>query len=49
MITRYHEEKPREKRSRQEQATIEYNYDMADVWQLELEKLESKISKVERS
>jgi hypothetical protein len=48
-IARYLEEKPLEKRSRREQATIEYNYSMADVWQLELEKLELKISKVERS
>ncbi len=49
MLAKYHEEKPREKRSRREQSNIEYNYAMADTWQLELEKLESKISKVERS
>ncbi len=48
-ITQYLEEKPREKRSRREQATIEYNYQMADVWQIELDRLEFKISKVERS
>ncbi len=49
VIAMYFEEKSIEKRSRREQATIEYNYSMADTWQLELEKLEFKISKVERS
>ncbi len=48
-IAKYYEEKPREKRSRREQASVDYNYYMADVWQMELEKLEFKISKVERS
>ncbi len=48
-IARYLEEKPLEKRSRREQAPIEYNYQMADVWQIELDRLEFKISKVERS
>ena len=47
-IAQYLDEKPREKRSRREQATIEYNYHMADIWQLELERLEFKISKVEK-
>ncbi len=46
MIAKYYEEKPREKRSRREQATIEYNYHMADIWQLEFEKLELKISQI---
>jgi hypothetical protein len=41
------EEKPREKRSKKEQSTIEYNYAMADIWQEELEKLEYKMSKIE--
>jgi hypothetical protein len=48
-IARYLEEKPKEKRSRREQATIEYNYSMADIWQQELDRLQFKISKVERS
>ena len=48
-FARYLEEKPREKRSRREQATMEYNYHMADVWQQELEKLEFKISQIERN
>ncbi len=48
-IARYLEEKPLEKRSRREQATIEYNYHMADIWQQELDRLQFKISKVERS
>jgi hypothetical protein len=48
-IARYLEEKPREKRSRREEATIEYNYHMADIWQQELDRLQFKISKVERS
>ncbi len=48
-FAKYLEEKPREKRSRREQATMEYHYNMADVWQLELEKLEFKISQIERS
>ncbi len=43
------EEKPREKRSKKEQSTIEYNYAMADMWQEELEKLEFKIEKIERN
>ena len=30
-IARYLEEKPLEKRSRREQATVEYNYSMADI------------------
>ncbi len=47
-IARYLEEKPLEKRSRREQATIEYNYSMADIWQQELEQLEFKISQVKR-
>ncbi|MBC8502045.1 MAG: hypothetical protein H8D35_02830 [Nitrosopumilus sp.] len=48
-IARYLEEKSKEKRSRREQATIEYNYHMADIWQQELDRLEFKISKAERS
>ena len=48
-FARYLEEKPREKRSRREQATMEYNYHMADVWQLELERLEFKIEQIERN
>ena len=48
-IARYLEEKPKEKRSRREQATIEYNYSMADIWQQELDRLQFKISNVERS
>ena len=48
-IARYLEEKPLEKRSRREQAAIEYNYHMADIWQQELDRLQFKISKVERS
>ena len=47
-FAKYLEEKPREKRSRREQVTMEYNYDMANIWQLELEKLEFKISQIER-
>ncbi len=46
-IARYLEEKPLEKRSRREQAAIEYNYHMADIWQLELERLEFKIHQTE--
>ncbi len=46
---RYLEEKPLEKRSRRERATIEYNYSMADVWQQELERLEFKILQIESS
>ncbi len=45
-IARYLKEKPLEKRSRREQATIEYNYSMADIWQQELERLDGKISKI---
>ncbi len=45
-IARYLEEKPLEK-SRREQATIEYNYSMAEVWQEELERLEFKIQQIE--
>ncbi len=48
-IARYLEEKPLEKRSRREQATVEYNYSMAEVWQEELERLEFKIQQIERS
>ena len=48
-IARYLEEKALEKRSRREQATIEYNYSMAEVWQEELERLEFKIQQIERS
>ena len=48
-IVRYLEEKPLEKRSRREQATVEYNYSMADIWQEELERLEFKIQQIERS
>jgi hypothetical protein len=46
MLAKYREEKPREKRSRREQASIEYDYYMANIWQQELEKLEFKISKI---
>jgi hypothetical protein len=42
------EEKPREKRSKKEQSTIEYNYAMADIWQQELDKLEFKMSKINK-
>jgi len=48
-IARYYEEKPEAKRSRREQAKIEYNYQMADIWQLELERLEFRILQIERS
>ncbi len=48
-IAQYLEEKSKGKRSRREQATIEYNYHMADVWHLELERLNFKISKIERN
>ena len=45
-FAKYLEEKPREKRSRREQATMEYHYSMAEIWQQELEKLNFKISKI---
>ena len=48
-IARYLEEKPLEKRSRREQATVEYNYSMAEVWQEELERLEFKIQAIQRN
>ena len=48
-IARDLEEKPKERRSRREQATMEYNYFMANVWQEELERLEFKIQQIERS
>jgi hypothetical protein len=33
--------------SKRDEITMEYHYNMADVWQLELEKLEFKISQIE--
>lgn len=41
--------KNKSNRNRRERLTMDYHYRMADVWQLELEKLEFKMSKVERS
>ena len=46
-IAKYLEEKPKEKKSSRVEATIEYNYAMAHGWQIELEKLERKISQIE--
>jgi len=48
-IAQYLEQKPPHKRSSRANATIEYNYHMAGAWQLELERLEAKISKIQNS
>jgi len=48
-FARYLEEIPKNKRGRREQATMEYHYHMANVWQQELDKLQFKISQIDRN
>jgi hypothetical protein len=48
-IAQYYEEKPLHKRSSRINATIEYNYAMASIWQEKLEKFEAKITKINNS
>jgi len=47
-FAKYLQEKSMKKRSSRQQATINYNYHVADSWQLKLEQLDLKISKIER-
>ena len=44
-FAKYLEEKTVKKRSSRQQATIDFNYHVADSWQLTLEQLDLKISK----
>ena len=48
-FAKYLEEKTVKKRSSRQQAKINYNYHVADSWQLKLEQLNLKISKIERT
>ena len=41
--------KKKSNRNRRERLTMEYNYSMVDVWQLELERLNFKIHQTERN
>ena len=48
-FAKYLQEKSMKKRSSRQQATIDYNYHVADSWHLKLERLNLKISRIERS
>jgi len=47
-FAKYLEEKTIKKRNSRQQATINFNYHMANSWQLRLEQLDLKISRIER-
>ena len=47
-LAKWLEKKPLEKRSRREQANMEYHYYMSEIWNEKLEHLEFKIQQIQR-